>query len=169
MSETTENRVKRLRTTGDPQELGDWLINVFVPLTKLDKGIAARLIRCGELLNGEAPWVYDSESEEQRTNDLKDLVLQLVERVEKLEQRVSAVVSHVEFQLDSGQEKTIEIMDRIGRLEFAVQELERPYYEKPKSRIPTERELNKADRELRAASESGHHIARALEKMSDSR
>ena len=67
----------------------------------------------------------DPEFEEQRIDDLKDLVLQLVERVERLEQAW----------------RDINSTKRRGD------------WEKPMGL------------ELKPASEDGHHIARALEKM----
>ena len=86
-------------------------------------GISPNCIKCGmSLINGGCTWRngaptcwsctekesrqprFDWEAEEQRMDDLEDLVLQLV--------------------------------DRIERLEFAVQELKRPYYEKPQTVVP---------------------------------
>ena len=74
---------------------------------------------------------FDWEAKEQRTNDLEDLVLQLVERVEKLENPQSAVTGSAHHVPPSH-------MDNIQAI----------------------------GQELEPASEDGHHIARALEKMS---
>ena len=98
---------------------------------------------CGEC-NGKriAQPRFDWEAEEQRTNDLEDLVLQLVERVEKLEQAWRDINS-------TKKDNSFE-MDLAGNY---------------KPRIPTERELNKADKELLELELSGQQTAKAIKAM----